>query len=115
MTEHEIVQHPAVLREIPSADGNGDGRDVRHASPAPAVLTPTPAAALGNARVSRMFAAEEHIGALGTFAPTDVELSKHRRQEIARVIFLLMALSLVIPVILILGDLLIKAWPALSW
>lgn len=62
-----------------------------------------------------MFAAEEHTGGLGTFAPTDVELSKHRRQEIARVVFLLMALSLVIPVILILGDLVIKAWPMLSW
>jgi len=62
-----------------------------------------------------MFAAEEHLGALGTFAPTDVERSKHRRQEIARVIFLLMALSLVIPVLMVLGDLVIKAWPVLSW
>src|SRR3954468_8275650 len=101
MTEHEIARQPAVLREIPSGDGNEDARVARQVSEAPTVLPPAPVAAVGTARVSRMFWAEEHVGALGTFAPTDVELSKHRRQEIARVIFLLMALSLVIPVILI--------------
>src|SRR3954469_23984416 len=109
MTEQEIAAHQPVLRSIPLADGNDDGR----ATSAPMVAPVQRATA--TARISDMFVAEEHMGALGTFAPTDVELSKHRRQEIARIIFLLMALSLVIPVILILGDLLIKAWPALTW
>src|SRR5207244_9072923 len=36
-------------------------------------------------------------------------------EGVARAIFLIMALSLVIPVFMVLGDLLIKAWPALSW
>ncbi|HEV8291730.1 MAG TPA: phosphate ABC transporter permease PstA [Tepidisphaeraceae bacterium] len=104
MTEQEISAQRPVLRAIPSADGNGDERADAASS-----------AAMGTARVSRMFAAEEHMGGLGMFAPTDVERSKHRRQEIARIIFLLMALSLVIPVIMILGDLVIKGWPVLSW
>src|SRR5882672_5669144 len=108
MTEQELSAHTPVLRTITPAKGNGDGAVDRRADAA--ATAPT-----GTARVSRMFAAEEHLGALGTFAPTDVERSKHRRQEIARVIFLLMALSLVIPVLMVLGDLVIKAWPVLSW
>jgi phosphate transport system permease protein len=107
MTEQEIGAHKPVLRVIPSADGNGEGR----AASAPS----SPGAGVGTARVSRMFVAEEHMGGLGTFAPTDVERAKQRRQEIARIIFLLMSLSLVIPVLMILGDLVIKAWPVLSW
>src|SRR5205809_3027902 len=107
MIEQEITATRPVLREIPDADGNGDGRGEGGAA--------TANAAVETERISRMFSAEEHLGGLGTFAPTDVERGKQRRQEIARVIFLLMALSLVIPLILVLGDLVIKAWPALSW
>src|SRR3954466_1549952 len=107
MTEQEITATRPLLREIPDADGNGNGGGDGRAA--------TVNAAVGTERVSRMFAGEEHLGGLGTFAPTDVERGKQRRQEVARVIFLLMALSLVIPLILVLGDLVIKAWPALSW
>src|SRR5829696_4707091 len=110
MTEQELTAHQPVLRTIPSVNGNGardgDGNGAAEI---------TASAAGGIERVSRMFVAEEHLGGLGTFAPTDVERAKQRRQEIARVIFLLMALSLVIPVLMVLGDLVIKAWPVLSW
>src|SRR3954471_21418719 len=50
-----------------------------------------------------------------SFAPTDVERSKRRRQAIARTIFMIMSFSLVIPVIAILIYLVDKAWPVLSW
>jgi len=104
MTEQELSARGPVLRVIPSVNGSAEVR-----------ADAAPGAGLGTARISRMFAAEEHMGGLGTFAPTDVERAKHRRQEVARVIFLLMALSLVIPVIMILGYLVMKAWPVLSW
>ena len=108
MIEQELSAQTPVLREIPSADGNGNGRATSAADANAAA-----SAAAGTTRVSRMFTAEEQMGALGTFAPTDVERSKQRREGIARVVFLLMALSLVIPVLMVLGDLLIKAWPVL--
>src|SRR5438552_7504985 len=104
MIEQEIAAHRPVLRTIPAVDGNGNGHNQ-------AAL----AAAMRTARISQMFVGEEHLGGLGTFAPTDVERSKQRREGVARIMFLLFALALVIPVLMVLGDLLIKAWPVLSW
>ncbi|HEV8607896.1 MAG TPA: phosphate ABC transporter permease PstA [Tepidisphaeraceae bacterium] len=102
MTEQEIGADETVLRVVRSGDGSAAVRAEE--------------AAVGSARVSRLFpAADEQIGGLETFAPTDVERAKARRQGIARTIFMLMAFSLVIPVILILGYLVVKAWPVLSW
>src|SRR5687768_1629865 len=49
------------------------------------------------------------------FAATSLELRKLRRQSIAKYVFLSMALVLVIPVLLILTLLVIKAWPSLSF
>lgn len=49
------------------------------------------------------------------FSPTSVELDKGRSETIARFIFLAMAISLVLPVIAILGYLFYQAWPALNW
>jgi len=104
MTEQELTARKPILRVVPPA---GEGVDERAE-----VVAREPADA---ARISGMIAAEEHVGGLGMFAPSDVERAKLRREGLARVIFLIMALSLVIPVFLVLGDLLIKAWPALSW
>src|SRR5436190_12127638 len=104
MTEQEIIANKAILRVLPSVSDKVEERTE-------VVMSEVSA----TARVSDMFVAEEHVGGLGMFAPSDVERSKQRREGIARAIFLIMALALVIPVILVLGDLLIKAWPALSW
>src|SRR5688572_10603462 len=49
------------------------------------------------------------------FTATPLELRKARRQTIAKYIFLAMALALVVPVVLILTDLVVRAWPILSW
>src|SRR2546421_10241522 len=104
MTEQEIRANRAILRVVPPVEGV----EVERAE----VVV---GEAAGTARISSMFAAEEHVGGLGMFAPSDVERGKQRREGVARAIFLIMALALVIPVFMVLGDLLIKAWPALSW
>src|SRR5258706_1451229 len=104
MTEQEIRANRPILRVVPPVEEvEVERTDV------------VVGEAAGTARISGMFAAEEHVGGLGMFAPSDVERAKLRREGVARSIFLIMALALVIPVILVLGDLLIKAWPALSW
>jgi len=104
MTEQEISANRPILRAVPPV------QEVKVERADVAVEE-----AAGTPRISGMIAAEEHVGGLGMFAPSDVERSKLRREGIARSIFLIMALALVIPVILVLGDLLIKAWPVLSW
>ncbi|MCA9247257.1 MAG: hypothetical protein KDA42_09090, partial [Planctomycetales bacterium] len=48
------------------------------------------------------------------FTPTDVERAKNRNELIAKYVFLAMAMAAVVPVVLILGILITKAWPALS-
>lgn len=48
------------------------------------------------------------------FAASDVERSKNRKEKVAKFILMMMALALVVPVVLILGYLVVKAWPALS-
>src|SRR5258706_9159553 len=104
MTEQEIRANRPILRVVPPVEEvEVERTDV------------VVGEAAGGARISGMIAAEEHVGGLGTFAPSDVERAKQRREGVARSIFLIMALALVIPVILVLGDLLIKAWPVLSW
>jgi phosphate transport system permease protein len=48
------------------------------------------------------------------FSATPMDRRRRRYEGIARLVFLAMTLALVIPLVLILGHLLIKAWPALS-
>jgi phosphate transport system permease protein len=48
------------------------------------------------------------------FHATAIEMWSARRQTIAKVIFMLMALALVVPVVTILVYLVVKAWPVLS-
>lgn len=49
------------------------------------------------------------------FTATSWERWKRRKELIAQTVFLLMAVMLVAPLLFILGFLLVKAWPALSW
>ena len=49
------------------------------------------------------------------FHATAIEQGSRRRQRIARVVFAFMAFALVVPVVLILVYLLVKAWPILSF
>lgn len=49
------------------------------------------------------------------FTPTRLETQKQKKEQIAKFIFMVMALILVLPVIAILTYLTIKAWPALRW
>jgi phosphate transport system permease protein len=49
------------------------------------------------------------------FASSDLERSKGRREVVIKYLLLMMALSLVIPVVAILIYLFVQAWPALSW
>jgi len=48
------------------------------------------------------------------FTPSALERWKKRKETLAKYVFLTMALLLVLPVVLILGYLVVKAWPALS-
>lgn len=54
------------------------------------------------------------IGGLPAFAPSRLERRKRVVEGVAAGTFGLMSLALVVPVVLILGCLLVKAWPALS-
>ena len=49
------------------------------------------------------------------FTPTLLERQKKIKEDIARLVFMLMAMCLVAPVLAILSYLTIKAWPALTW
>jgi phosphate transport system permease protein len=49
------------------------------------------------------------------FAPTRYELVKERRSTTAKWVTLFICLILATPLIYILGDILVKAWPVLSW
>ena len=49
------------------------------------------------------------------FTPTSLERQKKINEQIARFVFMIMALSLVAPVLAIFSYLTIKAWPALTW
>jgi phosphate transport system permease protein len=49
------------------------------------------------------------------FAETAFVRKKQRREVVARAVFGLMALAMVVPLLVIVGYLLIKAWPLLSW
>lgn len=80
-------------RAAPRSDGNPGARE---APPALAYAVPA-----GKAR---------HL-----FAATPLERRKARRQTVAKYVFLTMALMLVVPVLLILTDLVVRAWPVLSW
>ena len=51
---------------------------------------------------------------VATFAPGPLEQKKQRKESIARIVFMLMALSLVLPVVTIIGYLVFKAWPAMT-
>src|SRR5438552_12779232 len=48
------------------------------------------------------------------FHATAIEMGSKRRQRIARIVFMFMAFALVVPVVLILVYLVVKAWPILS-
>jgi phosphate transport system permease protein len=48
------------------------------------------------------------------FSTTPVERRKRRHEQIAKVVFAAMTLALIVPLMLILGHLLYKAWPVLS-
>ena len=48
------------------------------------------------------------------FVATPVENATRRRETVAKFVFMLMALALVVPVVLILVHLVVKAWPVLS-
>src|SRR5688572_30042784 len=94
MTEPEVTtSETVVVRTIPSASSTDD---------------------TAGGRISRLMATGE-VESGSMFAPTAVERSKERRQAIARGIFMVMALLLVIPVVSILIYLVVKAWPVLSW
>ena len=54
--------------------------------------------------------AEGHL-----FMPGPVELRKHRGERLAYVTLLLITAALVLPLVAILGYLVVKAWPVLSW
>jgi phosphate transport system permease protein len=49
------------------------------------------------------------------FTATELERKKQRTETVAKFVFMCMAASLVIPVVVILGFLFVKALPALSW
>ena len=49
------------------------------------------------------------------FTATPFERRKQRCEAVVRVLLLLVTLALIAPVLLILGDLVVRAWPALSW
>ena len=49
------------------------------------------------------------------FTPTSVEKWKRVKEAVAKYVFMAMALSLVLPMLIILSYLMVKAWPALSW
>jgi phosphate transport system permease protein len=49
------------------------------------------------------------------FVVTPLVRKKHRRELVAKGIFGLMALAMIIPLILIIGYLVMQAWPLLSW
>ena len=51
----------------------------------------------------------------GRFVETSFVRKKKRTERIAQAIFGSMALAMIIPLVLILGYLLIQAWPSLSW
>lgn len=63
-----------------------------------------------------MSAASSSFPALANpFAPTAFERAKEKRSNAARWILGFMTIALVIPVLLIMADIFIKAWPALSF
>jgi phosphate transport system permease protein len=49
------------------------------------------------------------------FAPGELTRRKLRNQKIAGIVFGLMTLLILIPLVLLMGDIFHKAWPALSW
>jgi phosphate transport system permease protein len=49
------------------------------------------------------------------FTPTRLEFKKQQKEQIAKYVFMVMTLMLVVPVVAILTYLTIKAWPALRW
>src|SRR5687768_4106396 len=53
--------------------------------------------------------------AAAMFTATPLERRKDRRQTVAKYLFLAMAMALVVPVVMILGYLVVQAWPILSW
>ncbi|MCY2994220.1 MAG: phosphate ABC transporter permease PstA [Planctomycetota bacterium] len=61
--------------------------------------------------VNQRFTSTDHA----VFTATDFERWKQRKETIAKTIFLLMALALVLPLGAILSYLVVKAWPVLSW
>ena len=52
---------------------------------------------------------------LEVFSATPTELSKQRVERCIKVLFFLITLALIIPLVIVLGYLLVKAMPALSW
>ena len=49
------------------------------------------------------------------FAATDLNMQNRRREALVRILFMLMTLLLIVPVLLILGTLIWKGGPAISW
>ena len=49
------------------------------------------------------------------FAATEINIKNQRREALVRALFMLMTLLLVVPVLLILGTLVVKGGPAISW
>jgi phosphate transport system permease protein len=64
---------------------------------------------LAAAAPSQVAAAADHF-----FAPSAFEKRKKVKEQIAKYVFMAMALGLVVPVVGILGHILIQAWPAMS-
>jgi phosphate transport system permease protein len=58
---------------------------------------------------------EVPAGSSRRFAATTLARKKVRMEKIARTIFLLMALAMIVPLLLIVGYLCYQAWPILSW
>ena len=49
------------------------------------------------------------------FTATTLNRRSHRTQNVARAVFFLMTVTLVIPVLIIIGTLVVKGGPAISW
>ncbi|NQU09727.1 ABC transporter permease subunit, partial [bacterium] len=54
-------------------------------------------------------------GPANIFEATPLVRRKHRAETVAKYVFLTMALLMVLPLLLIVGYLVVQAWPVLSW
>ncbi len=57
----------------------------------------------------------EHQATVNPFVPSDLTRKKMKNQKIAGVVFGLMTVLILIPLVLLIGEIFIKAWPSLTW